>query len=300
MHAVFGEAGHGGVEGEEASGEAVVFGKVGAGGGDVEGLEVGATEGATGDVGGGHFESAVEGSVGSDAEEARAAVTAVPEIAGRIDSRAIGHAARVIEKEGLLVRDSAGFGIVVVAIDGVGEAIGEVEEAAVRTPGERVGDADIPFPLGGGAVPFEAVENAVCAAGFKARAIGSDVVAHGADPECATGVDTTIVEADSGRVFQAKAGVARGAGARLPEDDFGGEGNGERVVVASEGERGDRLIEEPRLDGRSGRVEAVDEEAVDVSPIESLFGGMPEGTFAADVGGGRDTDGFFERGHEVT
>ena len=104
----------------------------------------------------------------------------------------------------------------------------------------------------------------------------------------------------AGEFFRAKAGVARGAGARLPEDDFGGEGNGERVVVASEGERGDRLIEEPRLDGRSGRVEAVDEEAVDVSPIESLFGGMPEGTFAADVGGGRDTDGFFERGHEVT
>src|ERR1035441_5902291 len=75
---VLGKAVYASFEGEEAPGDAA-GGRAQRSGGDVERNAIGAAEGATGDIAGGHFDDAVDGASGSDADDTSAAPAAVPQ-----------------------------------------------------------------------------------------------------------------------------------------------------------------------------------------------------------------------------
>jgi hypothetical protein len=78
----------------------------------------------------------------------------------------------------------------------------------------------------------------------------------------------------------------------LPEDDARTQSNRENVIAAGEGESGYRLFKEPRAHGAVGRIETMDQKAIDVAPVGSSVGFVPNYALSAAIAGWSHTYGL--------
>ena len=83
--------------------------------------------------------------------------------------------------------------------------------------------------------------------------------------------------------MQAKAVIAAFILARLPQQHTRTERHSQGILTAGQRQRGYRLVEKPGLHATVGGLEAMNQEAVDVGPVERLLLGMPYGTLSAPV-----------------
>ena len=86
---IFGLARYIGLNGKQASGQAIARRSFGGGGSDEKSLEIGTAKGTSGDVFHGHFHQAINFSIGSNPHNAVSIEPAIPKIAFRIDGRAV-------------------------------------------------------------------------------------------------------------------------------------------------------------------------------------------------------------------
>jgi hypothetical protein len=279
---VLGEAADACLDRKEAAREEIARVRAQQGAGHIEGLQIGTAEGATGDVLCRHFHDAINRAAGLDADDAGASPTAVPKAALRIHSRTVGHAAIEAGEKGPLPGDVARGGIVIVDVDRVEQRVGEVEVGLVGAPRQGVRNADVAFALQDRAVGIDAEEDAIGTAAFHRGPVGCDVVAHGTHPEGSARIGATVVEAHVGPAGKMETMVAAFIRSGGPVDQARAEGDGQGAGTSGESEGRDRLVKDPGADGFR-RIEAVNEEAVDVGPVEGLFFGAPDGAFAAKI-----------------
>ena len=76
----------------------------------------------------------------------------------------------------------------------------------------------------------------------------------------------------------------------LPQDHAGTEQHRQHVIPIGQDDRGYRLIKKPGADALIRQRESVNQEAIDVRPVDCGMRGMPDRSFSATVAGRRDAN----------
>ena len=111
---------------EETAGQAVAWGRFGRCGRDVEGFAVRIAERAGSNILYGHFNNAVNLTIGRDAHDTSAIIPAIPKIAFAVNGGTIRKAARKTLKEGTFIADGPTGSVKVIGLNGVGECVSEI------------------------------------------------------------------------------------------------------------------------------------------------------------------------------
>src|SRR5215472_7351565 len=104
--------------------------------------------------------------------------------------------------------DSAGEWIELILPNAIREGIAEIEPVAFAIPNHRVRDTDLSLPTRDPAVRINPVQSAIRAPGFSLGSVGIHIVAHRAGPQRSAGIDSGIIQADSGPTREPESLVA--------------------------------------------------------------------------------------------
>ncbi len=210
---------------------------------------------------------------------------AVPMARDPGDCEAARAAARVARQMRPAAGDVARGPIAVIGPQLVAQRVGEVGPGPVRAPAERLGDADPGQFLDHPAVEPHAEQGAPVGRVMLVRrpAVGRDVVEHRADPEVAEGIGPAVIEAHRRVSREPEAVLPPPVLRGPPPDQPGRQGHEQAAGFARQGQRRRRLLEGPGREAAFGPDQAVDEEAVDVHPVDGALLGAPDGPLAAAV-----------------
>ena len=187
-----------------------------------------------------------------------------------------------LREQGLIVR-SAGREIEAITVDAPYPRIAQVHHPAVRTPCNAIGAADAADDFVCAVIALEAIYGAARLAG-----VGEIL---GTGPEAAGAIDFAVVEAIARQMrFRIEEGSHRAVGG-IEQDETGAH-RGDQAAGLAQADASCRLGHQPAVDRPSVGVEALDQLAFDVDPIQRLLGNAPDRTFADGVAGG---DGYARR-----